>query len=155
MAELDRCDFDGTIDDIRERHYIKAKTPDSEVFKVQWRAYNCFTFEASIRTEGISSRCVLFSRQWCCVERYFKRQVEARYQAIPRVAIIGPTHCRHERELIAHLEENRADLACLDQVKINPLRFRYVNIEPCDFLSNTRQFIHLEDGLSSGPISHL
>lgn len=155
VAELDRCDFDGTIDDIRERHYIKAKAPDSEVFKVQWRVYHCFTFETSIRTDGVSNSYVLFSGQWYCVERNFKRQVEARFQAIPRVAIIGATHCRNERELIAHLEESRSDLLCLDQVKINPLGVRYANIEPCDFLSNARQFIHLKDGHSSGPISHL
>ncbi|WDM57718.1 TIGR04141 family sporadically distributed protein [Pseudomonas sp. NEEL19] len=155
VAELDRCGFHGTIDDIRDRHYIKAKAPDSEVFKVQWRVYHCFTFETSIRTDGVSNSYVLFSGQWYCVERNFKRQVEARYQAIPRVTIIGPTHCRNERELIAHLEDSRADLLCLDQVKINPLGVRYANIEPCDFLSNARQFIHLKDGHSSGPISHL
>ncbi len=155
VTELDRCDFDGTIDDIRERHYIKAKAPDSEVFKVQWRVYHCFTFETSIRNARVINSYVLFSGQWYCVERNFKRQVEARFQAIPRVAIIGPTHCRNERELIAHLEESRADLLCLDQVKINPQGVRYANIEPCDFLSNTKQFIHLKDGHSSGPISHL
>ncbi|WP_117139851.1 DUF6119 family protein [Pseudomonas amygdali] len=155
VAELDRCGFHGTIDDIRDRHYIKAKAPDSEVFKVQWRVYHCFTFETSIGTDGVSNSYVLFSGQWYCVERNFKRQVEARYQAIPRVTIIGPTHCRNERELIAHLEDSRADLLCLDQVKINPLGVRYANIEPCDFLSNARQFIHLKDGHSSGPISHL
>ncbi|WP_460927652.1 DUF6119 family protein [Pseudomonas sp. MC6] len=155
VTELDRCDFDGTIDDIRDRHYIKAKAPDSELFKVQWRVYHCFTFETSIRNAGVINSYVLFSGQWYCVERNFKRQVEARFQAIPRVAIIGPTHCRNERELIAHLEESRADLLCLDQVKINPQGVRYANIEPCDFLSNARQFIHLKDGHSSGPISHL
>ncbi|HGM5581261.1 TPA: DUF6119 family protein [Pseudomonas putida] len=155
VAELDRCEFDGTIDDIRERHYIKAKAPDSDVFKVQWRVYNCFTFETNVRSGGVNNSYVLFSGQWYCVERNFKRQVEERFQAIPRVEIIGPTHCRNERELIAHLEENRADLLCLDQVKINPEGVRYANIEPCDFLSNARQFIHLKDGHSSGPISHL
>jgi uncharacterized protein (TIGR04141 family) len=30
-----------------------------------------------------------------------------------------------------------------------------VNLEPCDFLSKEGQFIHLKDGHSSGPISHL
>jgi len=155
VAELNRCEFEGTIDDIRERHYIRAKTPDSDVFKSQWRVYNCFTFEADIRSAGTINSYVLFSGQWYCIERNFKRQVEARFQAIPRVEIIGATECRNERELIAHLEETRADLLCLDQVKINPQGVRYANIEPCDFLSNQKQFIHLKDGHSSGPISHL
>src|SRR5665647_2799365 len=29
------------------------------------------------------------------------------------------------------------------------------NLEPCDFLSTERQFIHLKDGHASAPISHL
>lgn len=155
VAELERCAFKGTIDDVRERHYIKAKAPDSEVFNTQWRVYNCFTFETDIKKAGVLNSYVLFSGQWYCVERNFKRQVEARFQSIPRVQIIGPTDCRNERELIAHLVDSRADLLCLDQVKINPQGVRYANIEPCDFLSNQKQFIHLKDGHSSGPISHL
>lgn len=155
VSELNRCAFVGTIDDIREQHYIRAKPLGSDVFKTQWRVYQCFTFEVEIRTSGVKISYVLFSGQWYCIERNFKRQVEARFQAIPRVQIIGPTNCRNERELIAHLEESRDDLLCLDQVKINPQGVRYANIEPCDFLSNGRQFIHLKDGHSSGPISHL
>lgn len=116
---------------------------------------HCFTFETDTKTAGVTNSYVLFSGQWYCVERNFKRQVEARFQSIPRVQIIGPTDCRNERELIAHLVDSRADLLCLDQVKINPQGVRYANIEPCDFLSNAKQFIHLKEGHSSGPISHL
>lgn len=155
VAELNRCEFDGTIDDIRERHYIKAKAPDAEVFKEQWRVYHCFTFETNLRAEDEDRSYVLFAGHWYSVDRNFKRQVEARFQAIPRVDIIGPTECRNERELIANLVEHREDLLCLDQVKINPQGVRYANIEPCDFLSSDKQFIHLKDGHSSGPISHL
>lgn len=155
VAELNRCEFDGTIDDIRERHYIKAKAPDAEVFKQQWRVYHCFTFETNLRADDEDRSYVLFAGHWYSVDRNFKRQVEARFQAIPRVDIIGPTECRNERELIANLVEHREDLLCLDQVKINPLGVRYANIEPCDFLSSDKQFIHLKDGHSSGPISHL
>lgn len=155
VAELNRCEFDGTIDDIRERHYIKAKAPDAEVFKEQWRVYHCFTFETNLRADDEDRSYVLFAGHWYSVDRNFKRQVEARFQAIPRVDIIGPTECRNERELIANLVEHREDLLCLDQVKINPQGVRYANIEPCDFLSSDKQFIHLKDGHSSGPISHL
>ena len=34
-------------------------------------------------------------------------------------------------------------------------RVRGANLEPCDFLSRTKQFIHLKDGHESAPISHL
>ena len=32
---------------------------------------------------------------------------------------------------------------------------KYANLEACDFFSTNKQFIHLKDGHSSGPISHL
>jgi uncharacterized protein (TIGR04141 family) len=43
----------------------------------------------------------------------------------------------------------------MDQVKLNPENMPGANLGPCDFLSTGRQFIHLKDGHSSAPISHL
>jgi uncharacterized protein (TIGR04141 family) len=39
--------------------------------------------------------------------------------------------------------------------KLNPEGMPGANLEPCDFLSANKQFIHLKDGHSSAPISHL
>lgn len=155
VSELNRCHFDGTIDEIREKHYVRTKAASSETFKEHWKVYQCFTFETSLRVGQALNSYVLFSGSWYCIERDFKRQVEERFAQIPKVNIIGPTECQNERELIAHLTQSRADLLCLDQVKINPRGVRYANIEPCDFFSDAKQFIHLKDGHSSGPISHL
>jgi len=44
----------------------------------------------------------------------------------------------------------------MDQVKLNPAGMGGASsLEPCDFLSNDKQFIHLKDGHGSAPISHL
>src|SRR4051812_41803741 len=43
----------------------------------------------------------------------------------------------------------------LDQVKLAPAGMGGANLEPCDFLSTDKQFIHLKDGHGSVPISHL
>jgi uncharacterized protein (TIGR04141 family) len=43
----------------------------------------------------------------------------------------------------------------LDQVKLNPTGMSGANLEPCDFFSSEKQFIHLKDGHGSAPISHL
>lgn len=155
VSELNRCGFEGDIEEVREKHYIRAKTASSEVFNTSWKVYQCFTFETTLQEGDQEISYVLFSGNWYRIEQSFKEQIEARYQQIPKVVIIGPTHCNNERELIAHLEETRQDLLCLDQVKINPGGVRNANIEPCDFLSDDKQFIHLKDGHSSGPISHL
>lgn len=155
VSELNRCRFEGTIDEIREKHYVRTKSASSETFKEHWKVYQCFTFETSLGSRQNLNSYVLFSGSWYCIERDFKRQVEERFARIPKVNIIGPTECQNERELIAHLTQSRSDLLCLDQVKINPRGVRYANIEPCDFFSDAKQFIHLKDGHSSGPISHL
>src|SRR6266404_7964587 len=74
---------------------------------------------------------------------------------IPNVAIVGPKTCLNEQELISNIEQNRPDLLKHDRIKINPAGVKYANLEPCDFFSNKKQFIHLKDGHSSGSISHL
>ncbi|VVP88420.1 hypothetical protein PS941_01440 [Pseudomonas fluorescens] len=155
VSELNRCGFDGTIDEIHEKHYVRTKDASSDTFKEHWKVYQCFTFETTLGTGQSQNSYVLFSGGWYCIERNFKRKVEERFAQIPKVNIIGPTECQNERELIANLIETRPDLLCLDQVKINPGGVRYANIEPCDFFSDAKQFIHLKDGHSSGPISHL
>lgn len=38
---------------------------------------------------------------------------------------------------------------------MSPANATGANIEPCDFLSKSKQFIHLKDGHASDPISHL
>jgi len=59
-----------------------------------------------------------------------------------------------ERDLIAELDKN-PDLLNLDQVKASPAGAAGANLEPCDFLSREKEFIHLKDGHGSAPISHL
>ena len=40
-------------------------------------------------------------------------------------------------------------------MKLAPTGMPGANLEPCDFLSRGKQFIHLKDGHGSAPISHL
>jgi uncharacterized protein (TIGR04141 family) len=60
----------------------------------------------------------------------------------------------NERNFIAELD-SKSHLLNLDQVKLSPAGAANANLEPCDFLSTHKQFIHLKDGHSSAPISHL
>lgn len=98
---------------------------------------------------------MLFAGDWYEVEKGFKESVEAFFESIPQVKVIGATACLNERDLIADLAATRSDLLKLDQTKINPDGVKYANLEPCDFFSDKKQFINLKDGDSSGPISHL
>ena len=155
ISELKRCAFEGEIAEIKEKHRVKAKADDEGKFSEKWRVYNCFVFETTLRTGGSQEHYVLFAGNWYKVEKSFKNRIEANFNEIERVTIVGKTTCRNEKELIDHLEASRADLIKLDSTKINPQDERYASIEPCDFFSDEKDFIHLKDGNSSGPISHL
>jgi uncharacterized protein (TIGR04141 family) len=155
VAELNRCAFAGDIAEIKESHTIKAKGDDEEEFSEKWRVYNCFVFETAIGAAKAQQHFVLFAGTWYRVEKQFKDRVEAFFDAIPKATIIGATECRNEQELIADLAATRPDLLKMDQEFVTPSGVKYANLEVCDFFSNDGKFIHLKDGHSSGPISHL
>jgi uncharacterized protein (TIGR04141 family) len=155
VSELERCEFHGDMVGIKENHRIKAKREGEEEFSEKWRVYDCFVFETEIGTGADKQHFVLFAGSWYRLETKFKAQVDAFFDAVPKLTIIGKTECLNEQELIDEIEANRTDLLKLDKVKINPAGVKYANLEPCDFLSDKKQFIHLKDGHSSGPISHL
>lgn len=155
VSELNRCGFDKTIADIKEGHRVRAKRAGQDEFTEKWKVYDCFVYEANIASGVHNGTYVLFSGRWYKVEAKFKDRVESFFESIPKVEIVGKTSCVNERELIDDIDANRPDLLKLDQAKINPDGVRYANLEPCDFFSDKKQFIHLKDGHSSGPISHL
>jgi uncharacterized protein (TIGR04141 family) len=155
VAELERCDFAGDVSDVKEGHRVNAKGDGEEEFSEKWRVYDCFVFETALGAGAAQQHFVLFAGDWYRVEKKFKERVEAFFDRIRKVSIIGATKCRNEEELIADIEATRPDLLKLDRTKINPSGVKYANLEPCDFFSTGKQFIHLKDGHSSGPISHL
>jgi uncharacterized protein (TIGR04141 family) len=155
VAELNRCAFAGDVAEIKESHTIKAKGDDEEEFSEKWRVYNCFVFETTVGTGKTQQHFVLFAGSWYRVEKQFKDRVEAFFEDIPKANIIGATECRNEQELIADLESRRLDLLKMDQEFVTPSGVKYANLEVCDFFSRDKKFIHLKDGHSSGPISHL
>ena len=155
VVELNRCAFAGDMAEIKEGHTIKAKGDDEEEFSEKWRVYNCFVFETTLGTRKTQQHFVLFAGTWYRVEKQFKDRVEAFFDAMPKAAIIGATKCRNEEDLIADIVATRPDLLKLDQQFIPPTGVKYANLEACDFFSKDKKFIHLKDGHSSGPISHL
>lgn len=155
ISELDRCGYDGDIYAIKEKHRVKCRGESDENFSEKWKVYDCFVFETSLDGGSDEEFYVLFAGSWYRIQKKFKDQVEKFFDSIPKMTIIGKTRCINERELIKDISDNRTDLLMLDQTKINPDGVKYANLEPCDFFSDKRQFIHLKDGHSSGPISHL
>lgn len=155
IRELDRCGFADGILEIKENHRIKAAKPGSDKLTERWRVYDCFIYEAEIKKDKETKKYVLFSGEWYEVKQSFRDEIEKEFQILLSSApLVTSTTSANEQELIAELEK-RQDLVKLDRQKINPDGVKYANLEPCDFFSEKKQFIHLKDGHSSGPISHL
>jgi uncharacterized protein (TIGR04141 family) len=115
------------------------------------RIYECFVYELI----DAGRTYVLFAGDWYIVDRKFHAEVERDFQTLlSTTPFVTSTHCQNERAFIKELDKD-PDLLNLDQVKASPAGAAGANFEPCDFLSRTKQFIHLKDGHSSAPISHL
>ncbi len=156
-AQLDNGGFAGDIDEIKEKHYIRGAKNGEEKLTKRWRVYDCFVYELEHQPAGEkkASSFALYGGDWYRIDSDYKDQIEKGFDSIPQKSVIGATTCANEELLNEELKKTRAEFVCLDKQKINPKGVRYANLEPCDFFSETKQFIHVKDGHSSHSISHL
>lgn len=152
VAELRRGKFSAIPDmaELRGSHEICVIENGQADREHRRKLYSCFVYE----TRHQSQTYVLFDGQWYLVDHSFYNEVEAAYQALIAPAFVTSTTAKNERDFIAQLLA-RTDLLCLDQTRASPTGAKGANLEPCDFLSATRQLIHLKDGHGSSPLSHL
>lgn len=153
-AELNRLGCTHTIQEIKTSHKIRTENLKTGAIEPGWKVYDCLNWEATLPAPT-PTNYVLFAGKWYKISKKFKDRVDEHFDSIEDIVVIGPTHCLNEEELIEDLLKNRSDLIKLDRTKINPESVVAANLEPCDFYSNDKHFIHLKDGESSGPISHL
>jgi len=153
VAELKAGRF-GDIGDmaaLKTSHEICAIADGKRDKAHRRRLYECFVLE--LTDDG--KTYVLFSGDWYQIDAKFHASVEADFAALlPAAAFIPSTKAKNEQALIAELTPD-PDLLMMDRSKVSPAGAAGANLEPCDFLSRSRQFIHLKDGHSSAPISHL
>jgi uncharacterized protein (TIGR04141 family) len=113
--------------------------------------YDCFVFEVEFEGKVF----VLFGGEWFAIDKGFHDSVEAGFhKLVSSSPFIRSTSTKSEREFIEELNDKK-NLLNLDQVKLNPAGMPGANLEPCDFFSTGKEFIHLKDGHASAPISHL
>lgn len=153
VAELKAGDFSQIPDmaALRSSHEVRAIVEGEGDKKRKRKIYDCFVFEL----EHKGTIYVLFGGEWFAVDKTFHASVEADFLKLVSVKpFVASTATANEREFIAELEGNKY-LLNMDQVKLAPAGMSGANLEPCDFLSTDKQFIHLKDGHGSAPISHL
>ncbi|MBY3246014.1 TIGR04141 family sporadically distributed protein [Rhizobium laguerreae] len=144
----------GDIPDIKAlkaSHEIRVIKDGHGDKKESTSIYDCFVME----TELNGALYVLFGGDWYAVDKKFHAEVEADYRKLlSNTPVAKGILCDSERELIVEMDKDN-DLLNLDQVKLSPTGASGANLEPCDFFSRTKRFIHLKDGHGSSPISHL
>lgn len=147
----------GQIEDIadmaelRATHEVRVIVDGEGDRKQKRKLYDCFVYELTHKGDTY----VLFAGDWFVVDKAFHAAVETDFlKLLARKAFVPSTKCKNERDFIAELDTHK-NLLNLDQVKLSPAGAPGANLEPCDFLSTTRQFIHLKDRHGSAPISHL
>lgn len=154
-SELNRVNFNGTIEDIKKKHRVASQVPGSGEFANRWQVYDCFVAEVVLGNGNARKYYVLFGGDWYEIDRDFRARVNQAYDAVPRGTLFVQTLCRNERELLADLEATRQDMLKLDQTRINPEGEAGAMLEPCDFFMEDLTFIHLKDGHASTSMSHL
>ncbi|MGF7170823.1 uncharacterized protein (TIGR04141 family) [Sphingobium xanthum] len=152
VAELQKGDFSSiaSMAELRASHQVCVIKNGQADREHRRKLYSCFVFEAQHK----KLTYVLFDGQWYLVDRAFYAEVEKAYLGLVTPAFAPSTTAKNERAFIAELLAN-SQLLCLDQARASPAGATGANFEPCDFLSAGRQLIHLKDGHSSSPLSHL
>jgi uncharacterized protein (TIGR04141 family) len=154
VAELIAGDFAAitSIADIRSSHHVRSRNDDPSAPHGQLKVYDCMVFE----TQHNNKQFVLFDGQWYEIGNTYFQEIEQYYQSLRRSAFLASSTAENEQGLIAELcEPSHPDLLCIDKTKLNPGGVTGANLEACDFLSRSKQLIHLKDSETSSPLSHL
>jgi uncharacterized protein (TIGR04141 family) len=153
ITELKAGDFSQVADmaTLRSSHEVRVIVDGEGDKKRKRKIYDCLVFEL----EHQGTIYVLFGGAWYAVDKAFHASVEASFtKLVSTKPFVASTTTANEREFIVELDTSK-NLLNMDQVKLNPTGMGGANLEPCDFLSTAKQFIHLKDGHGSAPISHL
>lgn len=144
VNELKAGDFDEIPDmaALRASHEVRVIVDGEGDKKRKRKIYDCLVFE--VEHQGIIY--VLFGGEWFAVDKAFHASVESGFlNLVSSRPFVSSTDKANEREFIKELDSHR-NLLNLDQVKLSPAGMPGANLEPCDFLSTDKQFIHLKDG---------
>jgi uncharacterized protein (TIGR04141 family) len=139
------------MDALKSSHEVRVITNGEGDKRKKRKLYDCFVYEHDYK----GATYVLFGGDWFQIDKAFQSTVEKDFvKLVSKKPFRAKTKCRTEKEFITDLDNDK-DLLNLDVVKLSPFAAKGANLEPCDFFSRAKQFIHLKDGHSSQPISHL
>jgi len=139
------------IDDVRS-HQVCSRSNDPAAPFGQMKVYDCMVFE----TQHNNCQYALFDGLWYEISDLYYQDIQSYYLSLKKTSFLTASNAANEQALIAELcLPAYPHLLCIDKTKINPAGVSYANLEACDFVSHSKQLIHLKDSASSAPLSHL
>lgn len=137
------------IEKVKKGHRLQLKFDSGN--KKSYKLYDCIVFETSFNKEMY----IIFRGQWYKIEKEFAKIVNDYFMQFTECDSFPKTTASKNEQKLLNAWKRKANLLLLDKQKINPKGAGRASIEPCDFFSDKKEFIHLKDGHASSTISHL
>ncbi len=116
----------------------------------KWRVRDCIVFD--IEMEG--KHYVLSGGRWYLVDPMLAQDVTQFFQSVEQVELPPGESGENEEKYNNRIAISGHDLLCLDRKMLRPTGAASF-IEACDFISKSREMIHIKDKTSSSRLSHL
>jgi uncharacterized protein (TIGR04141 family) len=150
LGDLKSHGITSYVDAFLETHLLQECDETKKVLGQSWSIKDCFVFDTRIDGENFT----LSAGRWYRIEADLAREVTDYFAALPKVEL-PPAHIGdNEKTYNTRIKERNLDLLCMDTRLLKPSG-AFSQIEFCDFLSKSKQIIHIKDKASSSRLSHL
>jgi uncharacterized protein (TIGR04141 family) len=142
------------IEDIEIFKKHKVEFLDDDELEINsWDIYNCMVYE----TEYEDERYILSDGKWYKIAKNLSDEVNKFFETLIVSSFLPDAYIdENEQGYNKRLKDdlNKYDYICFD-TKLIKLSDWTSGIEPCDFFSAKKQFIHIKNDASSSKLSHL
>lgn len=139
------------IDVFKKKHKIEF-LDDDEIIIYQWSVYECMVYETKYQNEHY----ILSDGRWYKIAKNLSDEVNEFFNKLDKSLALPKAYIdENEPMYIERLKELKRDTyICFDR-KLIKLPEWSSGIEPCDFFSPQKEFIHIKNDASSSKLSHL
>lgn len=141
---------DNLVDEDLDRHIVHEVNDEGRDIGGKWPILDCIATE--IEHEG--NAYVLSSGRWYKIDAELAKSVTEFFDKAPKIDMPKAKAGENEETYNKRQRVENKDLICLDRKLVRP-EGSITSIEICDFLSKSKELIHVKDKTSSSRLSHL
>lgn len=133
-----------------KKHKVLAVQDDSTQYE-KWTVYKCLVFEV----ESGGCLYVLSGGNWYCIEQEYAAEVNSYFDAAMKGPDLLDAGANDDEDAyIASLSARHPGWTCLHTKNVRCKNWSSP-IEPCDFLTDENEFVHIKNSSHSATLSHL